>query len=113
MESALASGFATADLHHPWGRHPAPGTRPYQSVVNRNKANLEVAKAQLEKDRATLTYAQQIYDCDARVAASINSIKDSDTNDAPPSPHVEEGGIARHHTPGNIRRNTPSWRMKW
>jgi hypothetical protein len=49
-------------------------------VVNRNKANLEVAKAQLEKDRATLTYAQQIYDCDARLAASIDSIEDSDTN---------------------------------
>ena len=82
-------------------------------MVNRNKANLDVAKAQLEKDKATLTWAQQIYDCDARLAASIDSIEDSDTSVAPPSPQVEEGGIARHHTPGNIRRNTPSWRMKW
>lgn len=31
--------------------------RPYQSVVDQNKANLAVAKAQLEKDKANLTYA--------------------------------------------------------
>ena len=46
-------------------------------MVNRNKANLEVAKAQLEKDRATLTYAQQIYDCDARLAATNAISKDA------------------------------------
>ena len=32
--------------------------RPYQSVVDQNKANLAVAKAQLEKDQANLTYAK-------------------------------------------------------
>jgi HlyD family secretion protein len=32
--------------------------RPYQSVVDQNKANLGIAKAQLEKDKANLTYLQ-------------------------------------------------------
>lgn len=32
--------------------------RPYQSIVDQGKANLAVAKAQLEKDKALLTYAR-------------------------------------------------------
>ncbi len=32
--------------------------RPYQTVVDQNKANLAVAKAQLEKDRANLVYTK-------------------------------------------------------
>ena len=32
--------------------------RPYQSVVDENRANLAVAKAQLEKDKANLTYTK-------------------------------------------------------
>jgi HlyD family secretion protein len=32
--------------------------RPYQSVVDQNRANLAVVKAQLEKDNANLTYAK-------------------------------------------------------
>jgi HlyD family secretion protein len=32
--------------------------RPYQSVVDQNRANLAVARAQLEKDKANLTYAK-------------------------------------------------------
>lgn len=32
--------------------------RPYQSVVDQNRANLAVASAQLEKDKANLTYTQ-------------------------------------------------------
>jgi HlyD family secretion protein len=32
--------------------------RPYQSVVDENRANLAVAKAQLEKDQANLTYVK-------------------------------------------------------
>src|SRR5208283_4818783 len=32
--------------------------RPYQTVVDQNKANLDAAKAQLDKDKATLAYAQ-------------------------------------------------------
>src|SRR5690606_35961707 len=35
--------------------------RPYQSVVDQNSANLAVAKAQLEKDKATLAYAERVY----------------------------------------------------
>lgn len=36
--------------------------RPYQSVVDQNKANLAVAKAQLEKDQANLTYTRLALD---------------------------------------------------
>lgn len=36
--------------------------RPYQTLVDQNKANLAVAQAQLEKDKATLAYAQLTYD---------------------------------------------------
>lgn len=32
--------------------------RPYQSVVDQNRANLAVAKAQLEKEKASLTYSK-------------------------------------------------------
>ncbi len=32
--------------------------RPYQSVVDQNRANLAIAKAQLEKDKANLTYVE-------------------------------------------------------
>jgi HlyD family secretion protein len=43
--------------------------RPYQTVVEQDKANLEVAKAQLEKDKAGLTYAQLNYDRNRLLAA--------------------------------------------
>jgi HlyD family secretion protein len=36
--------------------------RPYQTVVDQNKANLAVAKAQLEKDKANLTYTKIAFD---------------------------------------------------
>jgi HlyD family secretion protein len=36
--------------------------RPYQSVVDQCKANLDIAKAQLEKDKASLAYAKINYD---------------------------------------------------
>lgn len=36
--------------------------RPYQTMVDQNKANLAVAKAQLAKDRASLVYAKQAFD---------------------------------------------------
>ena len=35
--------------------------RPYQTVVSQSQANLEMAKAQLEKDTANLTYAKLSY----------------------------------------------------
>ena len=36
--------------------------RPYQSIVDQAKANLAVARAQLEKDKASLTYAKVAYE---------------------------------------------------
>jgi HlyD family secretion protein len=36
--------------------------RPYQSLVDQNRANLAVAKAQLEKDKASLTYTKLALD---------------------------------------------------
>ena len=42
--------------------------RPYQSVVDQDNANLDVAKAQLEKDKASLTYAQINYQRTAKLA---------------------------------------------
>ncbi len=51
--------------------------RPYQSVVDQNKANLEVAKAQLDKDKAALVYAQLNYDRNARLAATNAVSKDT------------------------------------
>jgi len=41
--------------------------RPYQTVVDQNKANLLVAQAQLEKDKANLGYAQVNYERNARL----------------------------------------------
>jgi HlyD family secretion protein len=41
--------------------------RPYQAVVDQNKANLAIAKAQLEKDKAALVYAKLTYDRDVRL----------------------------------------------
>jgi HlyD family secretion protein len=41
--------------------------RPYQTVVDQNKANLAVAKAQLEKDKANLAYAKLTLDRDAKL----------------------------------------------
>ncbi|MBS0248152.1 MAG: efflux RND transporter periplasmic adaptor subunit, partial [Proteobacteria bacterium] len=41
---------------------------PYQTVVDQNRANLAVARAQLEKDKANQAYAQLNYDRNARLA---------------------------------------------
>ena len=53
--------------------------RPYQSVVNQAKANLEVQKAQLEKDKANLVYKQLTYDRNARLLKT--SVVSQDTVD--------------------------------
>jgi HlyD family secretion protein len=42
--------------------------RPFQSQVDQNKANLDVAKAQLDKDNASLTYAQLNYQRNEQLA---------------------------------------------
>ena len=44
--------------------------RPYQTVVDQNKANLAVAKAQLAKDKASLAYAKVTYDRNALLVKS-------------------------------------------
>jgi HlyD family secretion protein len=41
--------------------------RPYQSVVDQNKANLAVARAQLEKDKASLAYTKVTYERNFRL----------------------------------------------
>ena len=51
--------------------------RPYQTVVDQNRANLNVAKAQLDKDKAVLAYAQLTYDRMARLAQTNAVSKDS------------------------------------
>ncbi len=50
--------------------------RPYQTVVDQNKANLAVAAAQLEKDKANLGYAQVNYQRNERLATSNAVSKD-------------------------------------
>ncbi|MFI4987632.1 MAG: efflux RND transporter periplasmic adaptor subunit [Alphaproteobacteria bacterium] len=51
--------------------------RPYQTVVDQDKANLAVAKAQLEKDKANLAYAKLNYERNRWLAA-----RDSVSQDA-------------------------------
>jgi HlyD family secretion protein len=51
--------------------------RPYQTVVDQNKANLAEAKAQLEKDKANLAYAELTYERNARLAQTSAVSKDT------------------------------------
>ena len=51
--------------------------RPYQSVVDQNKANLAQAKAQLEKDKANFAYTQLNYDRNARLTQTNAISKDA------------------------------------
>ncbi len=51
--------------------------RPYQTVVDQNKANLNVAKAQIEKDKAALAYAQLNYDRNVQLAQTSAVSKDT------------------------------------
>ncbi len=51
--------------------------RPYQTVVDQNRANLGEAKAQLEKDKAALAYAQVNYDRNFRLAQTNAVSKDT------------------------------------
>ncbi len=54
--------------------------RPYQSQVDQNKANLAVAKAQLEKDRASLDYAKLAFDRAERLVQSNAVSRDAYDN---------------------------------
>jgi HlyD family secretion protein len=51
--------------------------RPYQTLVDENKANLAVAKAQFEKDKASLAYAQVAYERAANLVQTIVVSKDA------------------------------------
>jgi HlyD family secretion protein len=51
--------------------------RPYQTIVDQAKANLAVAKAQLEKDKANLAYAKLNNDRNARLAETNAVSKDT------------------------------------
>jgi len=51
--------------------------RPFQTVVDQNKANLAEAIAQLEKTKATLAYAQATYDRNSRLVQSNAVSKDA------------------------------------
>ena len=54
--------------------------RPYQSVVDEAKANLGVANAQLEKDKAGLAYAKITYERQARLLQTNAVSKDTVDN---------------------------------
>lgn len=57
--------------------------RPYQTLVDQNKANLAVAKAQLEKDKANLAYLKLSYDRDltlVKTQAVSQDVVDSGKN---------------------------------
>jgi len=54
--------------------------RPYQTVVDQNKANLNVAKAQLEKDKAALAYAKITLDRNAQLVQTNAVSKDAYDN---------------------------------
>jgi HlyD family secretion protein len=54
--------------------------RPYQTVVNQRRANLAVAKAQLEKDKANLAYTKLNYERNVRLAQTNAVSKDAADN---------------------------------
>lgn len=51
--------------------------RPYQTVVDQSRANLAVARAQLEKDRANLTYTKVRYERTARLVQTNATSQDA------------------------------------
>lgn len=51
--------------------------RPYQTVVDQNKANLNAAKAELDKDKASLAYAELFYERMAGLSKTNAVSKDS------------------------------------
>ena len=76
--------------------------RPYQTVVDQNRANLMAAKAQVEKSKVSLTYAQLTYDRMARLVQTNAVSKDAVDNaknlldQARAQVGVDEADIALH-----------------
>ena len=54
--------------------------RPYQSVVNQDRANLDIARAQLVKDQANLAYAKLNYERNASLAVHHDVSQDTADN---------------------------------
>jgi HlyD family secretion protein len=54
--------------------------RPYQTIVDQDKANLAVAQAQLEKDQANLAYEKLNYERNLRLAATNAVSRDAVDN---------------------------------
>ena len=84
--------------------------RPYQLVVEQNAANLQSAKAQLEKDRATLAYAKTNYERDRNLLKK--GIVSQDTVDSDKSAYhqslaqiaLDEATIQQHQAALNAAR---------
>ena len=76
--------------------------RPYQTVVDQNRANLTAAKAQVEKSKVNLTYAQLTYERMARLGQTNAVSKDAVDNaknlldQARAQVGVDEADIALH-----------------
>ena len=76
--------------------------RPYQTVVDQNKANLTAARAQVEKSKVGLVYAQLTYDRMARLGQTNAVSKDAVDNaknlldQARAQVGVDEADIALH-----------------
>jgi HlyD family secretion protein len=76
--------------------------RPYQTVVDQNRANLTAAKAQVEKSKVSLNYAQLTYDRMARLGQTNAVSKDAVDNaknlldQARAQVGVDEADIALH-----------------
>ena len=76
--------------------------RPYQTVVDQNRANLTAAKAQVEKSKVNLTYAQLTYERMARLGQTNAVSKDAVDNaknlldQARAQLGVDEADIALH-----------------
>ena len=54
--------------------------RPYQTVVDQNRANLAEARAQLKKDQANLEYAQLVHERNARLVQTNAVSRDAADN---------------------------------
>ena len=54
--------------------------RPYQTIVDQNKASLAVANAQLEKDKAALAYAKITFERNARLIRADSVSRDAYDN---------------------------------
>ena len=81
--------------------------RPYQTVVDQNKANLNAAQAQLDKDKATLAYAQLFFDRMVGLAKTNAVSKDSLDNAKACSTRRARRSASTRPPSHSARRNSP------